>query len=368
MQTMHCNLAERGLPSADMASTSQTLRTPSDTSRARHGIPPIVAWACLGLAVVAFELFVLGRWVTGANFQRVPAGPDHAPRWMTTTFVVWQAAGILAAAGALWLCVIRPWRREGRLSTDGLLVIAFATLWFQDPLSAYFGHWFTYNTNLVNFGSWVSDVPGWHSFGKPGAMIAEPILLIGPVYVYFILIATLLGCWMMRTVQRKWPQARTWQVVASCFLLMCVVDIVGEGLVWLPLGFWEYPGGWGPKLFAGTYHQFPLNEMLTIATIFTGISCLRYFKDDRGRTVVERGVERVAGGSRIGFLRTFAVLGAVHLILFVGYNLPNGLVGASGQAWPKDLVNRSYLRDGLCGPGTVNQCPTREHGFIEGGK
>lgn len=351
-----------------MALTSRTPYNAQNTSRTRHGVPPVVLWSCLGLAVVAFEFFVLGKWVTGPNLERVPTGPDHAPTWMTTTFVVWQAGGLLGATAAFWFCVIRPWRRDRRLSTDGLLVIAFATLWFQDPLSAYFGHWFTYNTNLVNFGSWVSDVPGWQSFGKPGAMIAEPILLIGPVYVYFILIATLLGCWMMRTVQHRWAGARTWQVVALCFLLMCVVDIVGEGLIWLPLGFWEYPGGWGPKLFSGTYHQFPLNEMLTIATTFTGITCLRYFKDDRGRTVVERGTERVSGGSRIGFVRTLAVLGAVHLILFLGYNLPNALVGASEQPWPRDLVNRSYLRDGICGPGTINLCPTRDHGFVEGGK
>lgn len=57
--------------------------------------------------------------------------------------------------------------------------------------ASYFGHWFTYNSYLVNYGSWVKEIPGWQSYGEPGAMIPEPIVLIGPVYVYFIMAATL---------------------------------------------------------------------------------------------------------------------------------------------------------------------------------
>jgi hypothetical protein len=345
---------------------STTLLEPTASPGTRR-VPPVLWWAIAGAVVLAFEAFVLVRWVSGPNFKQVPAGSTPTPGWMQPVLDVWQIAGLLGALFCFYWFLVRPWHREHRMTLDGLLVIAFATLWFQDPLSAYFGHWFTYNTHLINFGSWVSDVPGWQSYGKPGAMIAEPIVLIAPVYVYFIMVATLLGCAAMRAVKRRRPDIAAWKLVAICFVAMSLLDIVGEGLVWLPLGFWEYPGGI-PFLFSGTYHQFPLNEMLTIATTFTGIASLRFFTNDRGQTFADRGIDRLkVGRRRHGLVRGLAVIGAVHLVLFVGYNLPNAWVGSHELGWPKDLQNRSYLTDRLCGPGTDNLCPGDGHGFVLGG-
>jgi hypothetical protein len=240
-----------------------------------------------------------------------------------------------------------------------LLVAAFATLWFEDPLSAYYGHWFTYNANLVNFGSWVHAVPGWVSPGGPGRMLVEPILVIPFVYVYFIMVGILFGCWVMRRAEARWPGASTAQLVTACFAAMCVFDLVAEGLIWLPLGFWEYPGGIG-LLFPSTYHKFPLNEMLTIATIFTAMSCLRYFRDDKGLTLVERGLDRLRVG-RAGqtLVRFLAIAFAVHAILFLGYNLPNSFVGAHSRPWPRAILKRSYFTDYLCGPQVHTACPPR---------
>jgi hypothetical protein len=327
------------------------------SARALRDAPAIKAWALIGAAVLAFELFVLARWVTGPYFKHVPAGPTAEPGWMGTVQDVWQPAGIAAALFCLYWFIVRPWRRERTVTTDGLLVAAFATLWFQDPLSAYYGHWFTYNANLVNFGSWVKDVPGWQSAGRPGAMLVEPILLIPAVYVYFIIVGTLLGSWVMRRASQLRPQLNTVQLIAICFVAMAALDFVAEGLIWLPLGFWEYPGGIG-LLFPSTYHKFPVNELLTIATIFTAIACLRHFRDDQGRTLVERGIDRLRiGPRRRTAMRFLAIAGAVHLILLLGYNLPNSVIGAHTRPWPADLVKRSYFTDYLCGPETTAACP-----------
>lgn len=317
--------------------------------------PPIRYFAFAGALVLAFIAYVWGKWVTGPNFERVPTGPSEAPDWMQTVLTLWQPAGFVALAFCYWWFLIRPWRAEGRITTDGLLVIGFSTLWFQDPLSAYFGHWFTYNAHLVNFGSWVHDVPGWMSHGEPGAMVLEPILLIGPLYVYFIMIGTLLGCLVMRKAKARWPSLRAWQLVGLCFIAMCLVDIVAEGLIWLPLGFWEYPGGYG-MLFPSAYHKFPWHEMVTIGALFTAIASLRYFRDDRGHTLVERGADQLRGG-RQTVMRIMAVTFAVHALLFALYNVPHMWVGANSAEWPADLQKRSYLLDGLCGEGTDRACP-----------
>jgi hypothetical protein len=347
---------ERRLAPAALDLTASRAAEPAEL--ARRTTPPIKLWALLGGAGLAFELFVLVSWVTGPYFKHVPSGPTAEPGWMRTVHDIWQPAGIAAALFCLYWFIVRPWRRDRTVTTDGLLVAAFATLWFQDPLSAYYGHWFTYNANLVNFGSWVKDVPGWLSVGKPGAMLVEPILLIPAVYVYFIIIGTLLGSWVMRRAGERWPRLSTLQLIGICFLAMAALDFVAEGLIWLPLGFWEYPGGVG-LLFPSTYHKFPLNELLTIATIFTAIASLRHFRDDKGRTVVERGIDALRVGTRgQTALRFLAIAGAVHLILFLGYNLPNSVVGAHSRPWPNDLVKRSYFTDYICGQGTDNACPS----------
>jgi hypothetical protein len=50
--------------------------------------------------------------------------------------------------------------------------------------------------------------------------------------------------------------------------------------------------------------------------------------------------------------------------MLVTYSLPNMiLVGSYGDTWPKDLVNRSYMTNGLCGPGTTYACPKTDMPF-----
>jgi hypothetical protein len=82
---------------------------------------------------LTFEAVVLIRWVSGPYyFARVKPGPTRPPGWMKPVMDLWQIAGLLGAAFCLYWFVLRPWRRERRLTVDGLLVLAFATLWFQD--------------------------------------------------------------------------------------------------------------------------------------------------------------------------------------------------------------------------------------------
>jgi hypothetical protein len=179
-----------------------------------------------------------------------------------------------------------------------MLVIAFSTLWFQDPLSAYGGHWFSYNSWAINYGSWVHAVPGWLSNGKPGAMLVEPILIMPGLYVYVFVITMFLGCAVMRRAKAKWPQIGTLGLIGVCFVGMVAFDIILEGVIFMPLGVWEYPGGRGFAIFSGSYHAFPLNEVVTVSATFTAVACLRYFRNDRGQTLVERGAENLRMSGR----------------------------------------------------------------------
>ena len=162
---------------------------------------------------------------------------------MTTLHLVWQIAFAAIALGFVYWFLIRPWRRDGRPSTDGLLCVAIAFLFFQDPLSSFTGHWFTYNMNLLQYGSWVNEIPGWMAFGAPGENVGEPLVFTGAVYIWAFFGMTLLGCAIMRAARSRWPTLRTPWLIGICFLTLFVADVVLEGLIWLPLGFLTYPGG-----------------------------------------------------------------------------------------------------------------------------
>jgi hypothetical protein len=318
---------------------------------------PIKLWATLGAVILAGELYVLARWVTGPYFKRVPSGPSVPPTWMKVVLNTWQALSLPALVFLLYWFAIRPWRRERRLTIDGLLCVVFLFLSFQDPLSSYINNWFTYNSYLVNFGSWVKDIPGWMAAGKPGAMVVEPILFTPAAYVYFCLLLTMLGCWVMRWTKARWQEVGPLGLVAGCYAFMVVCDFVIEGLIWLPLGFFEYPGG-HLAVNASHYYKFPLHESLFLGVALTAFAALRYFKDDKGYTLVERGVDQVRATPRQkNGLRFLAVLAVVQLSFLAFYNLPSTFMGARSASWPRDLQKRSYFTDYICGAGTDRACP-----------
>src|SRR5260221_14275255 len=79
---------------------------------------PIVLWGLLGAFVLAFIVFVWGKWITGPYFQRVGPGPTPVPGWMKTELAaqeVFNTASIFVLIG--WF-LVRPIIRERRVTTD----------------------------------------------------------------------------------------------------------------------------------------------------------------------------------------------------------------------------------------------------------
>jgi uncharacterized protein DUF5135 len=344
-----------------MATTARagdfTVSRSLDTAEEAGRTPGVKIWAAVGALFLAFYAWIVIRWVTGPYFERVENTVSEPPGWMKLELTLWETLSIPAALFVLWRFVVRPWMRDRTLGVDGLLVLAFACMWVQDPWSSAGNHWFVYNTEMLNFGSWVHDIPWWSSYGEPGAMTSEPILFTPAAYVYIMLIGVWLGTWVMRRAKRRWPQLKPVALIATCYGAMCLFDIVIEGIIWLPLGVFEYPGGhW--SIFPDTYHKYPLNEMFTIAGTFTAISALRYFTNDRGQTLAERGVDQVRGSNtrKVG-LRALAVIGAVQVLFLATYGLPNTFIGFNSTKWPADLQKRSYFTNNLCGVATDRFCP-----------
>jgi len=325
----------------------------------RASFDPVQAWALAGGVVLAVQVYVWAKWVTGPYFVRVPAGPSDPPMWMKTILVAWTGVIMLGLPVALYYVVIRPWRRERRITTDAMLMGAFGLGFFQDPLLNYLNTWCTYNTWMFNRGSWVMDVPGWVSWNKPGRMMAEPLLMNAPGYTWGVLLCTMLGCWVMRRAKSRWPSLGVAGLLGVLVVFTFFFDIVMEGLFLMPMGLFTYPGAIRSlSLFPGTYHQYPIYEGLLWGGVQAGFCSLRYFTDDRGRTFVERGLERVQGGAvKRESMRFLAIFAAVSLFFFVFYTIPAQWLAMHADPWPEDIQKRSYFTMGICGEGTGRLCP-----------
>lgn len=320
---------------------------------------PVFYLAVLGGLWLAFMLFIGVKWVTGEHFQSVSTGVTEVPDHMKIGQSIFMGAVILALAFVANRVVVRPWRREGQISTDGALFIAFGLLFFQDQFSNAGGYWFTYNSWAPNVGNWFAEIPGWSTFSEPGATAPEPILMMLPGYIYFFLASMFIGLFLIRKTRAKWPTIGYGRVFAIVFAAMFVFDFIIEAFIWMPLGFYTYTWAPGPMIFEGTYHQFPLFEAFATGVIMTVFVALRHFTNDRGETVAERGIEkmRITPRRKSG-VRLLAAIGATQMLFLVVYNFPVYQIGVNAKDWPEDTQKRSYFMNGICGDGTPRACPT----------
>lgn len=318
---------------------------------------PVQVWFWIGIVLLAIQFWYTTKWVMSDQFVAVPPGPDLPPQWMRYALDIGQVVVTLLWCFSFFWFVLRPLLRGKRVSTDGLLIIGFTFASGLDALSNVGQYWFTYNSYLVNRGSILGVMPITLSPHAAGVNEAFPIFFIPMAYGNnFYMLAAM--CAVMRLIENKW-RVGTPTLVAISIVLGALVDVVFEGLVLLPLGFYSYAGGghW-TVMNADTYYRYPLHEMICVGFLYGSAACLRYFVNDKGETFVERGLDKVAGSPmKKGFMRTIAVTSGVTSIFAITYHLPVGFIALHSTTWPDDTINRSYFTNGICGPQVNLACP-----------
>lgn len=111
------------------------------------------------------------------------------------------------------------------------------------------------------------------------------------------------------------------------------------------------------SLWFGKYYQYPVHSAFLGASVLVSLTSLRWFRDDHGLSVAQRGLNRLALPPRARTLvSTLAVIGFSHACVvlgwFVPFNLAVALQAETGPGLP------SYMRDGVCGEGTTYACPS----------
>lgn len=337
----------------------EPLRSPSTrlSSSARTPRPRVYWLAALGGVILVINAALLAGWISGPDFARVPQGSDQPPTIMRISLNVGQVLLPLVAVGLFYLWVVRPWLRERRIGYDGLLYLAAIVVSMYDVASVYAAPWLSYNSYLLNYGNPLSALPGWTSLNEPGRSIAWSFPVLPAFYAVAFPLIGIIGCMLLRAVKRRFPGINGAGLVVVCVAVMVVFELVLEGLVFLPLGFWSYAGGGPPILSGGHYYQLPVNDFLHVTACMIALTFLRYSVNDRGQSVLERGADQIRGGPiKLVLVRFCAVVAGLHVIVFALYHVPNAIWSLNSRDWPEDVTDRSYFQN-QCGPRMDRACP-----------
>jgi multisubunit Na+/H+ antiporter MnhF subunit len=256
----------------------------------------------------------------------------------------------------LWRVVLRPWLRDRQLTWDGMFLLVCLSIYLQDPMDNYFNFTFCYNANLLNFGSWGMFLPGWQSPRQN--LLPEPLLMMGGMFITLFFGLAVIGCWWLRKANTWLPRLSFMAHLALFFGFVFIVDLLIEA-TFCYTELFAYGGAFYPlTLWAGKSYQFPLYESTGIASVCTGLTLMRHFRDDKGQFWSERGVTKLSlprsARKGVSFL---ALLGFAHLMTFIVFFVPYTWFSLEADSFPP---LRSYLRVEICGRGTPYACPSRE--------
>lgn len=318
---------------------------------------PVLRWAYLGAAVMLFILYVMGTWILSGKAVPTDPGPDPLPAVMKS-FIFWvQLVAMTMGVFAFWYFVIRSWRREGQMTTTGMLYICWLTLFFQDPMMSYTSASLLYNSYMVNLGTWtLGSTPGWMS--PHGNNLPEPLLLIivGYTIIGYSLCFPVLA--ILNKCKERWPALSKFRLALLGIAILIVLDTIFESLL-LRTGVYAYPGGIREiTLFAGETYQFPMSEGIFYGGLTIGMTMiLLLYRDDKGQTFVEQGIEklRVRPVAR-QWIKFLALFGYVHISMFLVFTIPMQWFATHSDPFPEGYP--SYMINGLCAYGVQqNQCP-----------
>lgn len=314
-------------------------------------------WVTVGGLWLALAIWAWGAWIISGDFKANTFGRAAAPHWYKLLVHGVEVFAVVVTLYILWRFVFRAKLRTGSLSFDGLFFLSCWMLLLQEPWINWTSYQFMYSTAAINMGSWTANLPLWSS--PNSQLVPLPIVWVGTSYLWLVAIPAWAGSRFMTRLRARTPEIGFFRLLGTTFLAFVVFDLVLETVI-LRTQLFSYASTVPSlTLFAGQKYQFPLYETVSWSSTYLGLACIHHFRDDKGRTLVERGIDklRVTGRART-FARFLAIMGACQLVMLVTYNIPYVYWGMHAGPMPKSLADAPWRNGGVCGSQTAYDCPT----------
>lgn len=299
-------------------------------SATRHD--SVVAWAAWGTIWTLIALNAWVRWAASDKFGPVPIQPgDVMDPGKLIALRMLEVISTLVVVQCVYQCAWKPWRRDGHIGLDGMLLLGGIIGFSADSMLNLHDFLFAFNSHSVNLGVWTAFMPFYT--GGP-ARYAESLLWGYPMYVYFGITASLAGCAIIGSLRKHFLHITNASAYAITYVAFCIGDFILENSIIRTTDAYMFTKTYEPlTVFAGTMYQFPLYESFCAAAVSLGFTVIRQSALDApdGLSIVERGANRLAPALRVP-MRAMAVAGACGALFILAYHLPFNYLGVVGQS------------------------------------
>ncbi|WP_281783702.1 spirocyclase AveC family protein [Sinimarinibacterium flocculans] len=271
--------------------------------------------AAAGIFFLVYQSIGWVGWLADGPVQLTQYRDKDTVSWYLCR--VYEGLAILTFV-TLGPVVVREAIKARRLTFDLMYCITTISIYWIDPLANFFAPNFLFSQNWVNLADWTAYLPGIQN--PDAGRIGEPVLFNGLNYATGWLSFAMMMCAAMRLIERSFPRVNKAGLIATAVGLGMCVDFLLE----LPCYYfemWAFPGSPEIGLWANTPHKFPVTELLAGGIMFGLSAGMRYFRDEQGRSWVERGMDHYPEWKRavLAQLSMIGIFSAAYLLVNAMY-------------------------------------------------
>jgi hypothetical protein len=309
------------------------------------------SWGCpqwLALAGAPFllvEVYAVAGWLRDHPHQLTQYREGHSSPWLAAKTM---EGVVTVIAIAVIAHLIRDMRRKRRFFTfDVMFCLVGATIFWANEGCNWFVPLWQPSSYFINLNSVMGYIP--LVVNPEAGIVPDPFYFLFMMETFAVLGAALLMEPIMRGVKSLWPRISP----AQQFGVLAIFGMIFasfESLVAIPLRLWDWPGvPYGVPMGHG--YRYPLMPELFAFGLFFAIPVgLRYFRDSKGLTVLERGMDHY-GPARRTTVTFLACYGAVQLATWGPATVTLWPLGWFQDEWRETLP--AHINNGVCDKGVV---------------